>query len=391
MRSRALLAAGLASGLAVSSLTGIPAASAETLDEAVLRIINGHRATGVTCANEAGSPARPAVAPLARDPLLGRAAANHSGYMTANDVFSHSEVAGSPGFTGATVGDRYAHVGYAASAWGENIAAGNSTPEATVRQWLTSSTGHCSLMMNGRFTRAGAGYAYGASSTYRHYWTLNVGSEPIATAVAPGVVEAEASLDGEVFVVPSTLAAPTTAPWWVRVRASSAGTGTYRVQIWSTTTSTWSTAASGLTTPGRVQLPPLTAAQLDDAQQVRVRTFVDGPLGAPGAGTAGPTTTLQFGHVATPTANKPAPVLAVAVKGSTVTGRLAKRQVRKVHLQRLTSGGTWRTVTTRKTSSRTGKVTFTRLKKGTQYRLSAPRTTVRGTPLVAIRSRTFTR
>jgi hypothetical protein len=49
MRSRALLAAGLASGLAVSSLMGIPAASAETLDEAVLRIINGHRATGVTC------------------------------------------------------------------------------------------------------------------------------------------------------------------------------------------------------------------------------------------------------------------------------------------------------------------------------------------------------
>ena len=52
---------------------------------------------------------------------------------------------------------------------GENIAAGNSTVDATMKQWL-SSPGHCANIMSRNFTEIGIGYDYGASSTYKHYW-----------------------------------------------------------------------------------------------------------------------------------------------------------------------------------------------------------------------------
>ena len=65
-------------------------------------------------------------------------------------------------------------VGYNYSVVGENIAVGNSTVDATMKQWL-SSPGHCANIMNRNFTEIGIGYDYGASSTYKHYWVQNFG------------------------------------------------------------------------------------------------------------------------------------------------------------------------------------------------------------------------
>jgi uncharacterized protein YkwD len=65
--------------------------------------------------------------------------------------------------------------GYAGSyPWGENIAAGQSTPQAVVNAWM-SSAGHCANIMKASYTAIGVGYAFGASSTYGHYWTQNFG------------------------------------------------------------------------------------------------------------------------------------------------------------------------------------------------------------------------
>lgn len=52
---------------------------------------------------------------------------------------------------------------------GENIAAGHSTPQETVKQWMNSD-GHRENILNPAFREMGVGYAYEDYSTYHHYW-----------------------------------------------------------------------------------------------------------------------------------------------------------------------------------------------------------------------------
>ena len=52
---------------------------------------------------------------------------------------------------------------------GENIAAGNATPEAVVDQWMHS-PGHRANILNKDFKELGVGYYYKENSTYKHYW-----------------------------------------------------------------------------------------------------------------------------------------------------------------------------------------------------------------------------
>ncbi|QKS73194.1 LysM peptidoglycan-binding domain-containing protein [Paenalkalicoccus suaedae] len=51
---------------------------------------------------------------------------------------------------------------------GENIAAGQTTPEQVVQGWMNS-PGHRANIMSTSFNQIGIGYAQGGS--YRHYWT----------------------------------------------------------------------------------------------------------------------------------------------------------------------------------------------------------------------------
>ncbi|GLH63375.1 CAP domain-containing protein [Parageobacillus sp. G301] len=51
---------------------------------------------------------------------------------------------------------------------GENIAAGQRTPQEVVNSWMNS-PGHRANILNRNFTHTGVGYARGGS--YGHYWT----------------------------------------------------------------------------------------------------------------------------------------------------------------------------------------------------------------------------
>jgi len=51
---------------------------------------------------------------------------------------------------------------------GENIAAGQQTPQEVVTAWMNS-PGHRANILNKSFTHIGVGYAKGGS--YGHYWT----------------------------------------------------------------------------------------------------------------------------------------------------------------------------------------------------------------------------
>jgi uncharacterized protein YkwD len=94
----------------------------------------------------------------------------HSADMAAQDYFSHTALDGS------SPGDRIAAAGYDANSWGENIAAGYTTPASVVDGWMNS-PGHRANILNSNFCDIGVGYAYDGDSTYGHYWTQNFGRQ----------------------------------------------------------------------------------------------------------------------------------------------------------------------------------------------------------------------
>lgn len=106
--------------------------------------------------------------PVTMDSRLRAAAEGHSQDMALNDFFSHT------GSDGSSAGDRIAAQGYIWSWWGENIAAGYSSPESVVAGWMASS-GHRANILNCNFDHIGVGYYYLKNDTgsinYRHYWT----------------------------------------------------------------------------------------------------------------------------------------------------------------------------------------------------------------------------
>jgi len=133
--------------------------------------------------------------PLVYDFSLAAAARDHSEDMGVQDYFSHTSL------DGRTVGDRITAAGYAYNTYGENIAAGQSTPEVVLDGWMSSS-GHRANILNPNFCDIGVGYAYVADSTYRHYWTQDFGRKS-GISSCPGIatytIAAAAGIGGSIF------------------------------------------------------------------------------------------------------------------------------------------------------------------------------------------------
>jgi serine protease len=106
---------------------------------------------------------------LAANDLLQQAADLHSADMVARDFFSHTNP------DGKDPGDRLDDIGYIWWSWGENIAAGYSTPAAVMAGWMASS-GHRANILNCDFTEIGIGHVYDAGDSgdeiWYHYWTM---------------------------------------------------------------------------------------------------------------------------------------------------------------------------------------------------------------------------
>ncbi|OAB41934.1 CAP domain-containing protein [Paenibacillus glacialis] len=85
--------------------------------------------------------------------------------MRDNNYFGHT----SP--TYGTPGEMLNRFGVTWRAYGENIAAGQTTPEEVMRVWMNS-PGHRANILDPRFTDIGVGYVTGtATSRYQTYWT----------------------------------------------------------------------------------------------------------------------------------------------------------------------------------------------------------------------------
>ena len=122
-----------------------PAVSDSGFEMQVLELVNAERA-------------KYGLAPLAWDPVnLGPGAAVRAREISS--VFSHTRPDGTSCFTAVSN----------PGALGENIAAGQRTPQQVMNSWMNSS-GHRANILNAAYTRLGVGYYYASSSPYGHYW-----------------------------------------------------------------------------------------------------------------------------------------------------------------------------------------------------------------------------
>jgi len=132
------------------------AAPLDAEETAFLLIINQYRAQN-------------GVGMLEASAKLSNAAKWMSQDMAAKNYFSHTDSLNRDPFT------RMRFFGYTGqAAMGENLAAGNESAAATMMQWKNS-PGHNANMLNPAYRVIGIGRAYGASSTYRWYWTTTLG------------------------------------------------------------------------------------------------------------------------------------------------------------------------------------------------------------------------
>jgi Ca2+-binding RTX toxin-like protein len=137
------------------------ASNTDKFDQRILKLVNQERA-------------KQNLKPLTLSQKLDTAADGHSGRMASGDFFSHVD----PG-NGSRPSDRATKAGYQWSTVGENIAAGQTSPEAVMGAWMNSS-GHRANILNSRYAHLGVGYAYlpndGGRVRYRHYWTQVFGA-----------------------------------------------------------------------------------------------------------------------------------------------------------------------------------------------------------------------
>ena len=99
---------------------------------------------------------------LTLDAKVSNVARTKSKDMATNNYFAHQ----SP--TYGSAGDMLKQFGIQWSAWGENIASGQRTPEAVVTAWMNSE-GHRANILSSNFSKIGVGYVTNSNGT--PYWT----------------------------------------------------------------------------------------------------------------------------------------------------------------------------------------------------------------------------
>jgi uncharacterized protein YkwD len=143
----------------VTGLPGVQTPEQQQMAGRVLALVNAERA-------------RVGCAPLSMDMKLVAAAQGHSTDMAINNFFAHI------GSGGSSVSERANAAGYSWGRLGENIAAGQSTPEMVTAGWMASE-GHRDNILDCRYVHTGIGFVYQAddrplgnnSMPFYRYWT----------------------------------------------------------------------------------------------------------------------------------------------------------------------------------------------------------------------------
>ncbi len=141
------------------------AAQGEQVEARILALVNAARAQPRRCGKELFV----AVPPLLHQPLLTEVAAGHAADMAQHSYFNHTARDGS------TVAGRATRMGYRWRSIGENLAAGQMTPELAVQGWLDSPS-HCTNIMSPAFSDMGAAFVVNTWSAQAIYWVQVFGT-----------------------------------------------------------------------------------------------------------------------------------------------------------------------------------------------------------------------
>ena len=131
----------------------------------VLQLVNNARERARMC----GGSWLPPVKALTLSETLSRAALAHAAEMAQYSHFSHD------GRDGSSPAERMTRAGYEWKAAGENIAAGQTTPESVVEGWLKSPQ-HCANVMAPQFCEMGIAYYVNRESQAGIYWVQLFGA-----------------------------------------------------------------------------------------------------------------------------------------------------------------------------------------------------------------------
>lgn len=130
------------------------------------------------------------LAAVSRNALIDTAAQNHSNYQKLNDVATHEEDPGKPGFTGVHENDRLSAAGYmlpaSGYAYGEVIASRSDTQGIVAAEDLIGAIYHRFVIFEPMFKEAGAGA--GTSSSGNTYFTCDFAANGLDRGLAPGTV-----------------------------------------------------------------------------------------------------------------------------------------------------------------------------------------------------------
>jgi uncharacterized protein YkwD len=107
---------------------------------------------------------------LMADARLGASAQNHSIDMACHGLLSHT------GSDGSSPSQRIVASGYGASFSEEMIYGGSGAYPQTAFDWWMSDPTHHDVIFDSRATDVGAGFAHVAGSSYRDYYTVDLGS-----------------------------------------------------------------------------------------------------------------------------------------------------------------------------------------------------------------------
>ncbi len=248
---------------------------------------------------------------LLTDVRLFRAAEDHAEWMALNDTFSHCGANGNQCIpSGSTAGERAVNAGYTPTAWGEALAAGQSSPEQVVlgrpcdgycsTQCLAGrcdgwkqSPGHWTILMGSTYRDIGIGYYEDTSAgdPYRHWWgaTLAINtSDPtqVVTLTPTGTVQTtSAATPTPTCTVTSTSTPPPTAT----CTATSTSTSTRTPTCTATGTSTPPPTPTATRTATSTPLPTETQSATVTATELPAATATDTPV--PDTATPVPTAT----------------------------------------------------------------------------------------------------
>ena len=103
------------------------------------------------------------LANLTRSAALSSAAQRHANEMAARRTMTHT------GADGSNAGQRITREGFYWRIWGENVAAGQTSAEQVVQNWMAS-PGHRANILNWRFQYIGIGVARASNGVY--YWCM---------------------------------------------------------------------------------------------------------------------------------------------------------------------------------------------------------------------------